>query len=147
VVQFQAKIVEADRGGAFVAVPPQAVEALGGGGRIPVRATFDGVPYQGSVVSMGGQKVIGLLKSIRAALGKGPGDAVVVTLQADRAERVVTVPDDLRAALDAAGLAERFAALSYSHQREQVNWIDGAKRPETRARRITQAIDRIRGAT
>jgi Domain of unknown function (DUF1905) len=62
---FDAVIVEADRGGAYLAVPPEVVVALGGKGRIPVQATFDGIAYRGSVVSMGGEKVIGLLKAIR----------------------------------------------------------------------------------
>jgi hypothetical protein len=48
--RFEAKIEETDRGGAFVAVPADVVDALGGKGRIPVRATFDGVAYEGSVV-------------------------------------------------------------------------------------------------
>ena len=141
--RFAATIEEADRGGAFVAVPSDVVEALGGKGRVPVRATFDGITYQGSVVSMGGQKVIGLLKRIRTELGKGPGDKVTVTLELDRAERTVTVPEDLRTALDEAGLAERFEALSFTHRREYVTWVTDAKKPDTRARRISQTIERL----
>jgi hypothetical protein len=142
--RFEATIQQADRGGAFVAVPANVVEALGGKGRIPVRATFDGIAYQGSVVSMGGQKVIGLLKAIRTELGKEPGDVITVTLDVDREERSVAVPDDLRAALDEAGLSERFDSMSFSHRRETVASITEAKNPETRARRITQTIDRLR---
>jgi hypothetical protein len=143
VEEFKATIQEADRGGALVAVPPEVVEALGGKGRIPVRATFDGIAYQGSVVSMGGQKVIGLLKAIRQQLGKGPGDVVTVTLEVDSEERTVTVPDDLRAALEDAGLTARFEAMSFSHRREHVAWITEAKKAETRVRRISQTIDRL----
>jgi hypothetical protein len=142
---FEAAIVEADRGGAYIRVPPEVVAALGGKGRIPVRATFDGIAYRGSVVSMGGEKVIGLLKAIRTELDKQPGDRVTVTLEADQAERTVDVPDDLRSALDGAGLLDSFRALSYSHQREYVSWIADAKKAETRARRIGQTIERISG--
>lgn len=142
---FDAVIVEADRGGAYIAVPPEVVAALGGKGRIPVRATFDGIAYRGSVVSMGGEKVIGLLKAIRTELGKQPGDRVTVTLEPDEAERSVDVPDDLRAALDEAGLLPAFRALSYSHQREYVSSIEEAKKADTRARRISQTVARIRG--
>jgi hypothetical protein len=141
--RFEATIGAALGGGALVAVPAGVVEALGGGGRIPVRATFDGVPYQGSIVSMGGQQCLGLLKSIREQLGKAPGDRVVVTLERDDAERTVTVPDDLAAALTEAGAADVFGRLSYSHQREYVSWISEAKRPETRQRRIAQTVERI----
>ena len=142
--RFEGRLVEADRGGAFVEVPPEVVAALGGGGRIKVRARFDGIDYDGSVVSMGGAKVIGVLKAIRTQLDKRPGDTVTVELERDDAERVVTVPDDLAAALGKAKARKAFDALSYSHQREYVLWIDDAKKPETRARRIAQAVEKVR---
>ena len=141
---FEATIEEADRGGTFVRVPGDVVAALGGKGRIAVEATFDGVAYRGSVVSMGGAKVIGVLKDLRTRLGKQPGDTIAVTLTADTAPRSVEVADDLRAALDQAGLADTFTDLSYSHQREYVTWIDDAKKPDTRARRIAQTVARLR---
>jgi Domain of unknown function (DUF1905)/Bacteriocin-protection, YdeI or OmpD-Associated len=132
------------RGGALVAVPPEVVEALGGGGRIPVSATFDGVAYTGSIVSMGEGPCIGILKSIRTRIGKEPGDTVVVTLERDSAERTVEVPDDLAAALAEAGARESFDKLSYSHRREHVAAINDAKKPETRQRRIANAIAMVR---
>jgi hypothetical protein len=141
---LDAVIMEADRGGGYVRVPPDVVAALGGMRRIPVQATFDHIAYRGSVVSMGGEKVIGVSKGIRSELGKRPGDVVTVTLEPDRAERSVEVPEDLRAALDDAGLLGTFRALSYSHQREYVSWIGDAKKADTRARRITQTLSRIR---
>jgi hypothetical protein len=142
---FDAAIVETDRGGAYIRVPAEVVAALGGKGRIPVQATFDSIAYRGSVVSMGGEKVIGLLKAIRTELGKQPGDRITVTLEPDQADRSVDVPDDLRAALDGAGLLSAFKTLSYSHQREYVSWIADAKKAETRDRRIGQTIERISG--
>ena len=141
--EFRAPIVAADRGGAYVVVPATVVDALGGGGRIPVRATFDGVEYRGSIASMGGEKVLGVLKAIREELGKGPGDVVVVTLARDDAPRTVTLPDDLATALEAAGRRAAFDALSYSHQREYVEWIDEAKRADTRARRIGKTVEQL----
>jgi hypothetical protein len=110
-----------------------------------VRATFDGMPYEGSVVSMGSQHVIGVQKAVRAQLGKQPGDVVTVTLVVDAGERTVSVPDDLVAALEEAGLSERFAGLSFTHRREYVTWVDEAKKPETRARRIGRTAERLRG--
>jgi hypothetical protein len=141
--RFEGTIETADRGGAYVTVPDSVVDALGGGGRIPVEATFDGVPYRGSIVSMGGARRLGMLKSIREQLGKGAGDAVVVTVARDEAERTVTVPPDLAAALDETGARPAFDALSFSHRREYAMWIDEAKRPETRQRRIAQTVERI----
>ena len=75
------------RGGAFVPFPFD-VRAEFNKGRVKVHATFDGEPYDGSVVNMGLRNpdgsicyVIGILKENRAKIGKQPGDAVRVTVQ------------------------------------------------------------------
>lgn len=130
-------------GGAYVAVPVNVVAALGGGGRIPVNATFDGVAYAGSIASMGSGPCLGLLKAIRDQLGKQPGDTVEVTLSRDTGERTVGIPDDLANALESAGARAAFDKLSYSHRREHVNAVNEAKRPETRARRIAKAVEMV----
>jgi hypothetical protein len=145
-VKFEAAIQssESGRGGAMVPVPAGVIEALGGGGRIPVHATFDGITYDGSVVSMGAGPCIGILKSIRDELGKQAGDTVTVTLERDTRERTVDVPGDLAAALADAGAREAFDKLSYSHRRQHVNAITEAKKPETRTRRITNTIKMLK---
>lgn len=51
---FDAELREGPRGGAFIEIPAAVLNALGGGGRIKVNASFDGHPYRGSIVSMGG---------------------------------------------------------------------------------------------
>jgi hypothetical protein len=143
---FEGTIVVNDGGGAWVEVPGEVVAALGGGGRIPVQATFDGIAYRGSIASMGGCMALGILKSIRGELGKEAGDPVTVTLVRDAAERTVEVPADLAAALEEAGVREAFDALSYSHRREHVNAINDAKKPETRVRRITKALEMLKSS-
>ncbi len=76
-----------ENGGAYVVFPWDIRQAFGKG-RLRVRALFDGVPYEGSVVNMGLQNpdgsvcyVIGVLKSIRKALNKGGGDTVRVSIE------------------------------------------------------------------
>lgn len=53
-----------------------------------VHATFDGVPYDGSIVNMGVKNedgsicyILGLRKDIRTQIGKQPGDTVLVTVR------------------------------------------------------------------
>lgn len=143
---FEAAIEEAPRGGAFVEVPPDVVEELGGGGRIPVLAEFDGIPYRGSVVRMGGASVIGVLKDIRETLGKGAGDAVTVELRPDSEERVVDLPVELADALASNPAAKAaFEALSYTHRREHAQHVAEAKRPETRQRRAIKTVESLSG--
>jgi hypothetical protein len=122
-------------------VPGEVIAELGGGGRIPVQATFDGIAYRGSIASMGGCMALGILKQIRSELGKTVGDPVVVTVERDEAARTIDVPADLAAALDAAGMREAFDRLSFSHRREHVNAVNDAKKPQTRARRIAKAVE------
>ena len=143
--RFTAPIQEANGGGAYVVVPFD-VEAAFGSKRPPVKATFDGVPYRGTLVRMGGpEHLLVILKDIRQQIGKGPGDAVEVTVEADAEPREVAVPEDLAAALDEAPEARAFFdGLAYTHRREYVRWIEEAKRDETRARRIGQAVERLR---
>lgn len=82
---FSAPIEKVDGiDGAFVQVPLDLPRVFGAG-RIKVHATFDGVPYDGSVVAFkrddgGRDYVAGIRKDIRAAIGKGPGESVDVTL-------------------------------------------------------------------
>ena len=70
-----------DIDGAYVEIPFD-VQAAFGKGRVKVLATFDGVPYNGSLVRMGTPgHIIGVRKDIRAKLGKQPGDTVHMTVQ------------------------------------------------------------------
>lgn len=53
----------------------------------------------------------------------------------------VDLPEDFARALDASPEAKaRFAAMPPSHQREHLGYIDEAKKPETRQRRIEKTI-------
>ena len=85
--EYDAVLHVEDDGGAWVAFPWDIRREFGRG-RVKVYATFDGFPYEGSIVNMGVRNadgsvcyVIGLLKSIRTALHKGDGDTVRVIIQ------------------------------------------------------------------
>ena len=64
----------------------------------------------------------------------------------DEAPRVVTPPAELEAALAAAPDARAvWDRHSYSHQREWAEYVDEAKRPETRERRSAKVVSALRG--
>jgi hypothetical protein len=147
---FRAELRGSPRGsgGHLVEVPAAAIAKLGGKGRIPVRATFDGVPYRGSIVSMGGVAMIGVTKAIVAQAGVEVGDVLTVVVENDDRPREVEIPNDLAAAFRAnPGTRAAFDDLSYTHRREYVTSITEAKRPETRARRIERTIEALRERT
>lgn len=64
-----------------------------------------------------------------------------VAARAARSVRPIVVPDDLAAALQKNRKARAtFDAFSPSHRREYVEWIEAAKRQETRERRLATAV-------
>jgi hypothetical protein len=133
-------------GGHLLEVPPEVVAALGGKGRIPVNATFDGVPYRGSVVRMGGRTCIGVQKGILERIGADTGSQIDVTLTLDTAERTVEPPPDLAAALDEDPAAKAaWEALSFTARKEHARGIADAKKPDTRARRLAATMGMLTG--
>lgn len=87
VYRFQAEIhTIPQKGGAYIEFPYDIRKEFGRG-RVKVHATFDGVPYDGSIVNMGLKRedgsicyILGVLKSIREQLGKSEGDRIEVTI-------------------------------------------------------------------
>jgi Bacteriocin-protection, YdeI or OmpD-Associated/Domain of unknown function (DUF1905) len=109
--------------------------------RAPVRVTLNGYTYRSTIASMGEGPCVPLRRSNREAAGLEGGETLKVTLELDTQKREVKPPADLVQALKAAPPAwDRWREMSYSHQREHVEAIDGAKQPETRRRRIAAAV-------
>jgi Domain of unknown function (DUF1905) len=80
--EFDAVIQAGDGGGAFVFFPFDVHKSFGTDGKVSVHATIDGVPYRGKLLKYGfPQHVLGLLKSLRFQIGKGPGDTVRIRLR------------------------------------------------------------------
>jgi Bacteriocin-protection, YdeI or OmpD-Associated/Domain of unknown function (DUF1905) len=146
-VDFQGTLEAARGGGAYVELPAEVLEALGGGARFRVRGALNGVAFESSTMPMGGGRVcVGLHKATREAAGVAPGDAVHLSVERDERPREVEVPPALQAALDAdADAAAAYERLSFSHRREYAEWVAEAKREETRARRVAATLARLRG--
>ena len=120
-------------------------KAVFGKVRVPVKVTLNGYTYRSTIASMGGPPCIPLRKSNREAAGLEGGETIEVRLELDTEERVITPPPDLVKALRKMPPAwERWGAISYSHQREHVESVEGAKTAETRARRIARSAEAIR---
>ena len=127
-----------------IEVPPEIVEALGGGKKPPVALTVNGYSYRSTVAVMGGKYMVGFSSDHRAASGLKGGDAIEVDIVLDEAPRTVDVPEDFAAALDAAGARAAFDKLAFSHRKEHVRAIEEAKTAETRTRRIEKAVAMLR---
>jgi len=82
---------------------------------------------------------------MRAGAGCKAGDRVKVVIERDTAPRVVKPPAYLAKIL-ARNKATQAAwkALSYTHQKEWVVAIEGAKQEETRERRIAKLLGSLK---
>jgi len=126
-------------------VPPQVVEALGGGKRPPVIITINGHSWRSRVAIMRGRHLLGLSNANRQAAGVTTGDEIEVDLELDAQPRVIVEPADFARALDSDPAARAtYDHLAQSHKRRHVHAIESAKKPETRARRIDQALATLR---
>jgi len=139
---FTAKIEPGPGGGAFVTFPYDVEKEFGVKGRVPVKVTFEGVAYIGSLMQCGGeQHMLGILKAIREKTGKQLGDTVRIQLWRDESERTVEVPSDLAGLMKRHGVRDFFDSLSFTNRKEYCRWITEAKRKETRAARLTKSVE------
>lgn len=147
--RFEARLVRPEAAGAwtYVVVPFDVETAFATKSRVPVRGDINGCDFRSSLLPQsGGKYLLVVNRVIRDLIGAQAGDPVNVTLTRDDEPRDVEVPDDLAEALEASGeAAERFARMSYSHRKEYVDWIESAKKAETRQTRIAKAIALIAG--
>jgi hypothetical protein len=122
-------------------IPPEVVESLGGGKRPAVTITLNGHVWRSRVAIMRGRYLIGLSKANRQAAGVETGDEVEVGLELDTEPREVVEPEELISALD----AEPDARIAYDklppgRKRQYVIAVEGAKKAETRKRRVEKVI-------
>ncbi|HEY4938069.1 MAG TPA: YdeI/OmpD-associated family protein [Actinomycetota bacterium] len=148
-IDFEAPIEAGPGGGAFVRLPAAAAEIFGTRARFPVQASFNGVAYRGSTMPLGdGTFCVGVTKAVQVQAGASVGDTVAVAVERDAGERTVDVPPDLAAALAShPEAAARFEAMGYTQRKEYAAWVASAKKPETRQRRLDQAIGKIAAGT
>ncbi|GAA3466432.1 YdeI/OmpD-associated family protein [Nonomuraea roseola] len=127
-------------------VPPEVVEALGGGARPPVTITVNGHSWRSRVAILRGRHLLGLSNANRQAAGVAIGEEIEVELELDIEPRVVVEPADFARALDDDPAARTaFDRLTDSRKREHVRAVESAKKPETRRRRIEKAVAALRG--
>jgi hypothetical protein len=89
----------------------------------------------------GGRHWLPLNARIRGELGIELGDPVRVLLLVPEKPPTLPLPADLALALREGDLRESFSALPVGKQNHIILWIEEAVRPETRKKRVAQAIE------
>jgi len=145
---FEAVLVRPEGVGTwtFFSIPLEISTTFGSKGQVRVKGTINGYPFRSTALPMGdGTHYLVVGKDIRQHIAAAEGDAVKVTLELDLEERHAEVPEELRKALsDQPQAAAAFEKMTYSHQKEWINWIMSAKQAETRLRRVDKALSLIK---
>lgn len=131
--------------GLYVAFPYDAYKEFGKRDPIRVICTIDNYKYNCSLLPIGNQThAIYVRKEIRKIIKKEAGDEVFVTIELDLSPKVLIIPDDFQWFLDDDNaLKQKFDSLSFSNKSTIIDYINDAKMPETRAKRINNFIERI----
>ncbi len=124
---------------------PFDVRATYGSARPKVKVTVNGVELRTTVAVYGGRSYVGFRKEVRDTAGIAIGDRIRVEIELDAKPREITVPEDLARAFAKDRVAKKlFEGLSFTHRNEYAKWIEGAKKAETRARRVAKALEMLR---
>ena len=141
---FTVELQRVQKTGTMFRVPFDLEEAFGRA-RPPVKVTIRAHTWRTTPGVYDGIGYTVVNRAAKAATRVDAPDRVRVRMELDAEPRKVAIPRDLEAALAADPVAKKtFASLSFTHRREYVEWVDDAKRPETRARRIATTLARVR---
>lgn len=138
-MRFRATVELGGRTATGIQVPDDVITALGSSKRPAVVITINGHSYRTTAVRMGGRYLVPLSAENRTAAGVAAGQDVDVDIELDETPREVALPADLDAALDDRARAA-YEALSYTHRKEWVRWVEEAKKPETREARVRKTV-------
>jgi len=137
----------ASRGAPTSAMFTVASNQLGVKARVPVKMTIKGHTFRTSLFPTGGgTHYVVINKHMRETAGVAVGDTADVAFEIDTEPRVVTLAADVKKALVKNKKAKAaFDKMAYTHQKEYVGYVEEAKRPETRAKRIEKTVEVLSG--
>lgn len=137
---FTATLEARPRGGVAIRLPFDPSAAWGDKQRHHVTGTVNGWGVRGAVTSVEGEYYLELGPSWCRDPGVGVGARVRVVL-APEGPQLGSLAADFAAALGAEVDARRcFESLATFYRNGYVRWIEQAKRPETRAKRIAETV-------
>jgi hypothetical protein len=137
---FTATVEGRPGGGMAIELPFDPSAAWGERDRYDVTGTIDGHKVRGKLTSKAGGHVLELGPAWCRDATIAVGGQVDVVL-APEGPQVGAMAEDIAAALDAEPGARRFfESLPTFYRKNFMRWIEGARRPETRAKRIAETV-------
>ena len=144
-MKFQADVQLSGKTATGIEIPAEVIDALGGGHKPSVTVTINGYTYSYTVARRGERYLVGVNADVRERAGVVAGDRVEVEIELETGSREILVPSDLAEAIEAEPAAQAFFdSLTASQRKWFVLEVEGAKRPETRQRRIAKSIEMLR---
>ena len=138
---FETELLKSEDSEATWIELPFDVEEVFGTKRAKVKVWINGAEYRGSAVRMGSEcYMVGVPKAFRDAAGIKAGDRFEVVMERDDDPRIVTLPDDLAAAIDKAGVRGAWDRMSYTRQKENARAVSETKGAELRAKKIEKVV-------
>jgi uncharacterized protein YdeI (YjbR/CyaY-like superfamily) len=132
-----------DSSATFILIPNAIMKQFGGRIRVPVVVTIKGITHRTTICNMGMGPMVGIPVGVRKESAIKHGDRIAISMEPDQKERTVSLPPDfVKAMTDAERRA--FGWMAYTHRKEYVQWIEDAKKPDTRVRRIESAREKLR---
>jgi hypothetical protein len=128
----------------FIALPFNPNEVWGTKQRHHITGSVNGYPIRGSLGSDGTQFFLLIGAAWRRDCGLDAGTTVEVVLSPE-GPQLEELAADIASALEAEPQAKAFfEALATFYRNGYIKWIEGAKRPETRSKRLKEMMDLLR---
>lgn len=121
--------------------PYSTLEVFDSKGKIPVLITVDGHAFEHTLLPSRNGHYLVYNEFIRRTVGKNIGDIVNVSLEEDTTERKFIVPEYIEKELHANGVLDTYLKQPDYLKREQVNYIEVAKKEETKINRVRKLIE------
>lgn len=125
--------------------PYSVKEIFNTNGNVPVRITVDGHEFEHTLLPSRNGHYLVYNEFIRRALQKKLGDSVHIFLKKDEEKREIVIPDYILQVLNESGILNEFLNQPNYIKREQLNFIELAKKEETKNNRLNALVDKING--
>jgi Bacteriocin-protection, YdeI or OmpD-Associated/Domain of unknown function (DUF1905) len=130
----------------FLILPKEASAKLPSRGMVSVEGTLKGIAFQATLEPDGqGGHWLKVDQALRETAGAEAGDVISLEIAPVAEEPEPSVPAELENALAAADLKARalWSDITPVARRDWIQWIESAKREETRLKRIESACDML----
>jgi hypothetical protein len=114
-------------------------------GNVPVRINVDGHEFDHTLLPSRNGHYLVYNEFIRRVVQKKPGDSVHIILEKHEGKREIVIPDKVLDVLNKSGVLDEFLSQPDYIKREQINFIELAKKEETKNSRLNALADKIKG--